>query len=70
MSQRSKSKKVVPLATSSDKLALVHSGKKKTVTGFKENKNITFSNKEGKFIAVEKEKKFVEAGVAKKNKII
>ena len=67
MSLRSKSKKVVPLATSSDKLALVRSGKKKkTVTGFKENKNITFSNKEGKFIAVEKEKKFEEAGVAKK----
>ena len=64
---RSKSKKIVPLATSSDKLALVRSGKKKkTVTGFKENKNITFSNKEGKFVAVEKEKKFEEAGVAKK----
>ena len=64
---RSRSKKVVPLATSSDKLALVRSGKKKkTVTGFKENRNITFSNKEGKFVAVEKEKKFEEAGVAKK----
>ena len=64
---RSKSKKVpVPLATSSEKLALVRSGKKKkTVTGFKENKNITFSNKEGKFVAVEKEKKFEEAGVAR-----
>ena len=49
---------------------MVLSGKKKTVTGFKKNKNITFSNKEGKFISVEKEKKFEEAGVAKKNKII
>ena len=66
MSQRSRSKKVVPLNVSSETLALVRSGKKKkTVTGFKENKNITFSNKEGKFIAVEKEKKFEEAGVSK-----
>ena len=64
---RSKSKKVsAPINVSSETLALVRSGKKKkTVTGFKENKNITFSNKEGKFIAVEKEKKFEEAGVSK-----
>ena len=66
MSSRAGSKKI-GIHTSSDKLAMIRSGKKKkTVTGFKENKNITFSNKEGKFIAVEKEKKFEESGVTKK----
>ena len=66
MSSRAGSKKI-GVHTSSDKLAMIRSGKKKkTVTGFKENKNITFSNKEGKFIAVEKEKKFEESGVTKK----
>ena len=66
MSSRAGSKKI-GIHTSSDKLAMIRSGKKKkTVTGFKENKNITFSNKEGKFVAVEKEKKFEESGVTKK----
>ena len=66
MSSRAGTKKI-GVHTSSDKLAMIRSGKKKkTVTGFKENKNITFSNKEGKFIAVEKEKKFEESGVTKK----
>ena len=66
MSSRAGSKKI-GIHASSDKLAMIRSGKKKkTVTGFKENKNITFSNKEGKFIAVEKEKKFEESGVTKK----
>lgn len=46
----------IGIHSSSDKLAMIRSGKKKTVTGFKENKNITFSNEKGKFIAVEKEK--------------
>ena len=59
--------KGVPVHPSSDKLAMIRSGKKKkTVTGFKEDKKITFSNEQGKFIAVEKEKKFEEAGVTKK----
>lgn len=54
---------------SSDKLAMIRSGKKKkTVTGFKEKKNITFTNKEGKFIAVEKEKKVMEEGVTRKKR--
>lgn len=52
-----------------DKLALIRGGKRrKSITGFKEAKNITFSNKEGKFIAVEKEKKFEEAGVTRKKR--
>ena len=54
---------------STDKMNLIRSGKKKkTVTGFKENKNITFSNEQGKFVAVEKEKKFEEVGVTKKKR--
>ena len=61
--------KPIAIQPSSDKLEMIRSGKrKKTVTGFKENKNITFSNEQGKFIAVEKEKKFEEAGVTKKKK--
>ena len=36
---------------------MIRSGKRrKSIAGFKEAKNITFSNKEGKFVAVEKEK--------------
>jgi hypothetical protein len=62
-------KKPIAIHTSSDKLEMIRSGKrKKTVTGFKENKNITIQNEKGKFIAVEKEKKFEEAGVTKKKK--
>ena len=54
---------------SDSKLAMIRSGKKKkTVTGFKENKNITFSNDAGKFVAIQKEKKFEETGVTRKKK--
>ena len=59
----------IGIHASSDKLAMIRSGKKKkTVTGFKENKNITFQNDKGKFVAVEKEKKFEEAGVTRKKR--
>ena len=52
-----------------EKLAMIRSGKKKkTITGFKENKNVTFENKGGKFVVVEKEKKFEEAGVTEKKR--
>ena len=52
-----------------EKLAMIRSGKKKkTITGFKENKNITIENKGGKFVMVEKEKKFEEAGVTRKKR--
>ena len=59
----------IQVTTSAEKLDMIRSGKKKkTVTGFKEKTNITFSNDQGKFIAVEKEKKFEEAGVTKKKR--
>jgi len=62
-------KPAVAPAVSEDKLAMIRSGKKKkTITGFKENKNITFENKGGKFVMVEKEKKFEEAGVTRKKR--
>ena len=38
------------------------------ITGCILTKNITFSNKEGKFIAVEKEKKVMEEGVTRKKR--
>ena len=64
----SRTKGIVP-NPSSDKLEMIRSGKKrKSITGFKENKNITFSAKDGKYVAIEKEKKFEEAGVTKKKK--
>ena len=63
------SKPTVTPAVSEDKLAMIRSGKKKkTITGFKENKNITFENKGGKFVMVEKEKKFEETGVTRKKR--
>ena len=47
---------------------MIKSGKKTVnVTGVKENKN-TISNKDGKFVAIEKEKKFEEAGVTRKKR--
>ena len=67
--RKAAAKKPIAIHASSDKLEMIRSGKrKKTVTGFKENKNITISNEKGKFIAVEKEKKFEEAGVTRKKK--
>ena len=38
------------------------------MTGVKENKNIAFENKGGKYIAIQTERKFEEAGVTKKKK--
>ena len=55
-------------AVDPSKLALIKAGKKTVnVTGVKENKN-TISNKDGKFVAIEKEKKFEEAGVTRKKR--
>lgn len=55
--------------TPETKLDFIRKGKKKkTITGFKENKNVTFENKGGKFVVVEKEKKFEEAGVTKRKR--
>ena len=71
MSTRTRKPAFTPTApnVSDSKLRMIRSGKKKkTVTGFKENKNITFSNDAGKFIAVQKEKKFEETGVTRKKR--
>ena len=68
MKARAATKPILP-APSSEKLEMIRSGKRrKSITGFKEAKNITFSNKEGKFVAVEKEKKLEEVGVTKKKR--
>ena len=62
-------REVVTKMTASEKLDMIRTGKRKrSLTGVKENKNIMFENKGGKFVAVEKEKKFEEAGVTKKKK--
>jgi len=64
-----KNKSSTPKPPSNEKLAMIRSGKKKkTITGFKENKDKTFENKGGKFVVVEKEKKFEEVGVTKKKR--
>ena len=58
---------VVTKMTPDEKLSIIRSGKRKrSLTGVKENKNILFENKGGKFVAVETERKFEEAGVTKK----
>ena len=52
----------------SEKVDFIRKGKKKkTITGFKENKN-AFESKGNKFVVVEKEKKFEEAGVTRKKR--
>ena len=65
-------KQAVPASanfTPENKLDFIRKGKKKkTITGFKENKNITFENKGGKFVVVEKEKKFEETEVTKRKR--
>ena len=62
-------KRAVAPAVDPSKLELIKQGKKKVnVTDFKESKN-TISNKDGsKFLSVEKERKFEEAGVTRKKK--
>ena len=66
------SKQPVPASanfTPENKLDFIRKGKKKkTITGFKENKNVTFENKGGKFVVVEKEKKFEETEVTKRKR--
>lgn len=65
----SKTREVVEPITSEEKIEIIRSGKRKrSLTGVKENKNILFENKGGKFVAVETERKFEEAGVTKKKK--
>lgn len=65
----SKPREVVTKMTPDEKMEIIRSGKRKrSLTGVKENKNITFENKGGKFVAVQTERKFEEAGVTKKKK--
>ena len=65
-------KQAVPASanfTPENKLDFIRKGKKKkTITGFKENKNVTFENKGGKFVVVKKEKKFEETEVTKRKR--
>ena len=50
-------------------MEIIRSGKRKrSLTGVKENKNIAFENQGGKYVAIETERKFEEAGVTKKKK--
>lgn len=63
----SKPREVVSQITADEKMEIIRSGKRKrSLTGVKENKNIMFENQGGKFVAVETERKFEEAGVTKK----
>ena len=55
--------------TADEKMEIIRSGKRKrSLTGVKENKNIAFENQGGKYVAIETERKFEEAGVTKKKK--
>ena len=63
----SKAREVVQPITKDEKMQIIRSGKRKrSLTGVKENKGILFENKGGKYVAVETERKFEEAGVTKK----
>lgn len=58
-----------PDSTIESKVEFIRKGKKKkTITGYKENKNMTFENKGGKFVVVEKEKKFEDVAVTRKKR--
>ena len=60
---------VVTKMTADEKMEIIRSGKRKrSLTGVKENKNIAFENKGGKYVAIQTERKFEEAGVTKKKK--
>ena len=60
---------VVTKMTADEKMEIIRSGKRKrSLTGVKENKNIAFENQGGKYVAIETERKFEEAGVTKKKK--
>jgi hypothetical protein len=52
-----------------EKMEMIKSGKRRrSLTGIKEHKNITIQNKGGKYVVVEKVKKFEESGVTKKKR--
>ena len=63
----SKTRQVVEQITPDEKMEIIRSGKRRrSLTGVKENRGILFENKGGKYVAVETERKFEEAGVTKK----
>jgi hypothetical protein len=60
---------VVVSTPNKEKLEMIRTGKKKkTITGFKENKNVKLVQDGSKVIAVQKEKKVEEAGVTRKKR--
>ena len=60
---------VKPIGVDPDKLAAIKEGKKlKSETGATQNKKVTVTKSGDKIIAVEKEKKFEEAGVTRKKR--
>ncbi len=58
-----------PAVKPSEKVDFIRAGKKKkTITKFEQNKNVTYRNEGDKIIVVEKEKKFDETGVSRKKR--
>ena len=58
-----------PAVSSSEKVAFIRQGKKKkTITKYQQNKNVTYRNQGDQIIVVEKEKQFDETGVARKKR--
>ena len=54
---------------SHEKVDFIRKGKKKkTITKFKQNKNVTYKNEGDQIIVIEKEKKYDETGVARKKR--
>ena len=60
---------LTPNPPKASKIEFIRKGKKKkTITNFKEKKNVTYENQGGKFIIVEKEKKIEIEGVTRKKR--
>ena len=58
-----------PAVPSAEKVDFIRKGKKKkTITKYQQNKNITYRNQGDQIIVTEKEKKFDETGVARKKR--
>ena len=58
-----------PAVSSTEKVAFIRQGKKKkTITKYQQNKNVTYRNKGDQIIVIEKEKQFDETGVARKKR--
>jgi hypothetical protein len=60
---------LTPNPPKASKVEFIRKGKKKkTITNFKEKKNVTYENQGGKFVVVEKEKKIEIEGVTRKKR--